>query len=54
MSLNNFLLVVAVCGMLVYVSAAIIFTMKGKAAKEETRLTKGVLLKRVVQLYSVV
>jgi hypothetical protein len=54
MSLNTFLFVIALFGFGVYFVCAVVFTMKGKAAKEETRLSKGVALKRMVQLYSVV
>lgn len=40
--------------MLTYTVCAIVFTKKHKEAKQETKLSRGVLLKREVQIYSLV
>lgn len=52
--LSNFLFLIAGLVFATCFVCAVIFTKKGKAAKEETRLVKGVLLKRMVQSYSVI
>lgn len=53
-SLSGFLFFLAIYSFAICFLCALIFTMKGKASKEETRLSKGVMLKRTVQLYSLV
>ena len=52
--LAYFLFIIAISGIVSYIICAIIFTAKTKQAKEEKSLSKGVLLKRSVQLYSLV
>lgn len=54
MTLSTYLLIIAASGMVTYLVCAIIFTKKHKHAKQETKLSRGVLLKREVQLYSLV
>ena len=52
--LSSFLFLLAGLVFLVCFVAALLFSKKGKAAKEETRLVKGVMLKRMVQGYSAI
>ena len=54
LTLSQFLFVVAGCGILTYAACAFVFTMKSKHATQETGMTKGLMLKRSVQLYSLV
>lgn len=52
LSLSKYLFIIAGAGMLIYLLCAFIFTMKTKAASEEKSLSKGVLLKRQLQMYT--